>query len=94
MAVKVRSVTRRGHGMTVAPSPFNGVKLELGLLLVVGLGLWLVHEDLVSEPVWQLALLFGYGAGAALWLVLRTHRVSRAAVAELSVDRPRPRRGA
>ena len=80
--MKARSVTRRKSRLTVAPSPLNGVKLELGVLLAVGLCLWFVHERVAGDALWQLVLLFGYGAGAALWVVLRARRVSRAVAAE------------
>jgi hypothetical protein len=63
--------------MTVAPSPFNGVKVELGIALLLGLLLWLVHERLVSGTPGQLMLLLGYGCLAAAWLVWRTRRVLR-----------------
>jgi hypothetical protein len=71
--------------MTVAPSPFNGVKVELGIALLLGLLLWLVHERLVSGTPGQLLLLLGYGWLAAGWLVWRTRGVlrrQRAAAAE------------
>lgn len=69
------SVPRRRRGFTVAVSPFNPVKLELAVILVVGLLLLIVHGRLVDGALAQLGLLLAYGVGAMLWLLWRTRRV-------------------
>lgn len=76
------SLSRRSKGFTVAASPFNAVKLDLALLVVVGLVLWIVHDRLVADQLGQLLLLWGYGVLAMGWVVLRTRRVVRRLAAE------------
>jgi len=65
---------RSGKGFGVAPSPLNGVKLELGIALFVGGLLWLAVDSITADLADQLLLLGGYGLVAALWLVLRVRR--------------------
>ena len=73
----LRSLTRKRRGVTVAPSPFNGIKFELGvILLLLPLG-WLVVARLVTDTVTQLMLLFGMASVASLWLLWRTRTVLR-----------------
>ena len=67
--------TQAGFG--VAPSPFNGVKLELGLILVLAIVVWLAADIITPEKSSQLLILFVYGLLAMGWLVLRTRRVLR-----------------
>lgn len=68
-----RSVAR--GSLSVAASPLNGVKFELGVILLVGLLLVPVAGRVFGEPLWQLLALAAYGAAGALWLVLRARRV-------------------
>ncbi len=72
-----QSITRKGRGITVAPSPFNTVKFELGVILVLLPLVWLVVWRLVADPLLQFVVLFGAGGIAAVWLVLRTRSVLR-----------------
>lgn len=65
------------RGFSIAPSPLNGVKLELGLILVVGMLLAVVHARIAHGVLAQLVLLGGYGLAAMAWLLVRTHRVLR-----------------
>lgn len=76
------SVSRQRRGFTVGASPFNGVKLDLGILLVIGGLLWLVHDRLIGAPLGQLALLSGYGLVAMGWIIYKTRRVIRSLAAE------------
>ncbi|MDQ7075954.1 MAG: hypothetical protein Q9O24_12610 [Gammaproteobacteria bacterium] len=69
------SVAQRGAGMTVEASPFNGVKLELGIILALLLMLWLVHDFWLHESVSQLLLLFVGGLLGMGWLIWRTQKV-------------------
>lgn len=72
------SVAQRRRGVTVAPSPLNGVKLELAIILFLGIVVWVVHYRL--PVLWaQFALLGGYGFAAMMWLLWRTRRVIKAA---------------
>ena len=61
----------------MAHSPFNDVKFELGVILVVGVLLLLVQRP-IDLPGWlSWLLLLGYGLVGMLWLLIRTHRVLR-----------------
>ena len=64
-----RSVAR--GSLSVAASPLNGVKFELGVILFVGLLLVPVAGRLFADPLWQVLALAVYGCAGALWLVLR-----------------------
>jgi hypothetical protein len=64
-------------GMSVAASPFNSVKLELGFALFFGIILWLAVDFITHSFGTQLLLLVGYGVIASLWLVTRTRQVLR-----------------
>jgi len=66
-----------GKGFGVAASPLNSVKLELGIILFVGLLLWLAVDSITADLAYQLLILGGFSAAGALWLVLRTRRTLR-----------------
>ena len=74
MAEDSRSVTG-GKGMTVAPSPLNEVKLDLAIILVVGVLLLLVQGRLLDSLLAQLLVLASYGALGMLWIVIRARDV-------------------
>lgn len=69
------SVTGKRRFVTVAPSPFNAVKYELGVLLFLAVPVWILVVKLVVGDGRQLLCLLAYGALAALWLVLRVRHV-------------------
>lgn len=75
--MKARSLARDKVGFTVAPSPLNAVKLELALVGIGGALLWLLQDRIVADALGQLALLAGYGAAGAAWLVYRARAVVR-----------------
>lgn len=77
MNERARSVPGSGKSFAVAASPFNAVKLSLGVMIVVGLLLVLVTGRLTSSTPTQLLLLVSYGVIAAIWLVHRTRVVLR-----------------
>lgn len=64
-----------GKGFTVAPSPLNIVKLDLGIILVVGMLLLLIQGRIVDSLLLQLLLLTTYGLLGMVWIVIRTRRV-------------------
>ena len=64
---------KKGFGVTA--SPFNRVKLELGIILCLGILLWLAADSITASLAAQLLLLAAYGIGGMLWLVWRTRRV-------------------
>lgn len=77
MNERARSVPGSGKSFAVGASPFNAVKLSLGVIIFVGVLLVLVTGRLTSSVPVQLLLLVSYGAIAALWLLQRTRRVLR-----------------
>ena len=76
MAENSRSVTG-GKGMTVAPSPLNEVKLDLAIILVVGILLLLAQGRLVDGLLAQLLVLASYGVLGMLWIIVRARQVLR-----------------
>ncbi len=64
----------KGH-FAVSASPFNGVKLELALVLIVGLILWLVSEQLFPHRMEAFFMLIGYSLLAAGWIILRVRNI-------------------
>ena len=69
------SVTQTGKGFAVAASPLNEVKLDLALLLVVGIILLIIEDKLIEQLAGQILLLFVYGLLAATWIIFRVKRV-------------------
>ena len=69
------SLSRRRKVFTVQASPFNAIKLDLALILIVGVVVLVTHDRLVEHQLGQLAILVGYGFAAMLWVVMRTRRV-------------------
>ena len=65
----------RTKTFTVAPSPFNRIKFELGVILLIGLLLLLVTGRVVGSVKLQLALLAAYGLVGTAWLLIRTYRI-------------------
>ena len=82
MAKEVNSVTG-GRGFAVAASPLNGVKLDLAIILVVGVLLLLVQGRVLDNLWLQLLLLSSYGLLGMLWIIVRARRV----VARLAQNR-------
>jgi hypothetical protein len=76
MAENSRSVTGR-KGMTVAPSPLNEVKLELAIILVVGVLLLLAQGRIVDSLFVQLLVLVSYGVLGMLWIIVHARQVLR-----------------
>jgi hypothetical protein len=74
MAKEAESVAG-DKGMTVAPSPLNEVKLELGIILAVGVLLLLAQGRVLDSLLLQLLLLTSYGLIGLIWIVVRTRRV-------------------
>jgi hypothetical protein len=78
MNKRARSVTRERKSFAVAASPFNVVKLALGIIIVIGVLLVLVTGKLAANPATQVLLLGSYGVISAVWLVAKTRQVERA----------------
>ncbi len=73
----LRSITRKRRTVTVAPSPFNGIKFELGIILLLLPLIWVVVERLVADTLLEFALLLAAASLASAWLVWRTRTVLR-----------------
>ena len=80
----------RDKTFTVAPSPFNSVKFELGVILFAGLLLLLAHGRFIDSPRLQLVLLIAYGISGMAWLIVRTRRIllRQQAIARQLPDEP------
>lgn len=79
------SVTGR-QGWTVAPSPFNEVKLDLGVILTVGIVLLLVQGRALDSLWAQFLVLACYGLLGMLWIILRVRRI----MARMAREREQP----
>lgn len=64
-----------GKGMTVAPSPLNEVKLDLGIILAVGGLLLLAQGRVLDSLLLQLLVLVSYGFIGLIWIVVRTRQI-------------------
>ena len=65
------------RGVTVYASPFNTIKLELGIILLLGVIAWILVDMLVANPVSQLLYLGGFGLASMSWIVLRIKILKR-----------------
>jgi len=74
----------RGH-VAVSASPFNGVKFELALILVIGL----ILERLFPHRIEAFIMLVGYSLLAAGWIILRVRNVLKQTL-ELKVKQAEP----
>lgn len=68
---------RRVDGFGVAASPFNKVKFELGIIMCIGVLLWLAVDSITAHVGAQLLILFSYSLTAMIWLVVRTRKIVR-----------------
>ena len=64
-------------GWGVSASPFNGVKLELVLILIVGITFGLLIYNLLENDFLQVLALAAYGVLASVWLIARTRSLAR-----------------
>ena len=69
---------------SVAASPFNGIKLELAIILIVGFVLWLVLDSITDNDLTHVAALLIYSCSAAAWLAWRV----RSIVQQIEKSRP------
>lgn len=63
------------RAFAVAASPFNGIKIELGIAILLGAILWLAADSITADESAQWLILLGYGLSSMCWLVLRTRAV-------------------
>lgn len=62
---------------SIAPSPFNPVKLELGVIIVLAVVLLAAVHISITEPLVQIMALFLFGLFAAAWIALRIRMIAR-----------------
>lgn len=74
---KTPSVTRKRREITVAPSPFNPVKFELGLIMLLAVAVYVMVEKWVDNSLLRWTVLAATGILSMLWLILRSMQVSR-----------------
>jgi len=72
--VKSRSDPAR---LSVAASPLNPVKIELGVILWVAVLLWLALSRIGASPTLQILALAGFSCVGMVWLLARTRSVVR-----------------
>lgn len=72
---KPESLPENKKGFTVNASPLNPVKLELGIILIVGILLLLINGYITDSRTTQFLILGGYGVFAMAWLVVRARSV-------------------
>jgi hypothetical protein len=65
----------RSREFRVGASPFNTVKFDLGVLLVIGVLVWLLIDRMSEDLVIQLMVLAGYGLASMLWIIFHTRRI-------------------
>jgi len=74
--------TSRSFG--VAASPFNGVKLKLGISIILGMLLWLGADSITVNEGTQFLMLLAYSLLSMIWLMVHTRAVLRRCEAEQS----------
>ncbi|MDH5231342.1 MAG: hypothetical protein OEZ58_08685 [Gammaproteobacteria bacterium] len=74
---KNASVTQADKGFTISASPFNPVKFDLGVILILAIGIWLLVGVVTSQALIQILIMFSYGISSMIWLVLKIRRIYR-----------------
>jgi hypothetical protein len=67
--------SNKSNTFGVAPSPFNGIKLELGIVIVVAALLLIGVDSITQDTLIQIGVLFLAGASAMVWIIWRTRRI-------------------
>ena len=67
--------TEKDTAFTVAASPFNTIKLELVIVLIIGFLLWIVLNSITDNDWAHIVILFVYSVGGAVWLSVRVRKV-------------------
>jgi len=65
------SVPENPSGFTIAASPLNPVKFELGIILIIGFSLIFIVSGSVDSQALQIILLAVYGFLSMFWLIYR-----------------------
>lgn len=59
----------------VSASPLNSVKLDLAILLMIGIVVFIMVTQFVHSTVWQFLVLFFYGFIGMGWLIHKTRKI-------------------
>lgn len=71
-----QSLARKDKGFTVEASPFNVVKVDLAIILFVGIVLLVIHESLSGDPAVQIGVLGLYGLGSMFYVMMKVRKVA------------------
>lgn len=69
-------------GFSVAASPFNGIKLDIGIFLLVGIILLVVLENISISATIEWLVLAGYGLMTFLWVFIRARKILKKTLEE------------
>jgi len=64
-------------GFAVAASPYNAVKMDLAVLVLLGVIVWVIHDQITTQFYAQVLILGGYGCATMMWVITRVRQVSR-----------------
>lgn len=74
---KERSVPETDNRFTVNASPFNPVKFELGVIVVLGVSLLAGSGQLFSTYEMEVAVLGLFGLVSMMWIIVRIKGIQR-----------------
>ena len=60
----------------MAASPFNSVKLELAIIIVLVILLWVILEAATGSILVHISALLLFSSVAAIWLIFRVRKLS------------------
>ncbi len=69
------SNSKSNKGFSVPASPFNGVKLEIGVFACLGIILLILLESTSVSLLTELSVLAGFGLFVLVWVYVRAGRV-------------------
>ena len=72
---KPGSVPENKTGFTVAASPLNPVKLELGIILIIGFCLFFILSSVIDSQIMQIGVLSGFGCLSLFWIIYRVRKL-------------------
>ena len=65
------TATPAKSGFSVASSPFNAIKLEIAIIIIIAFLLWAVLNSITDNDLTHVAILFLYSMTGAVWVVAR-----------------------
>lgn len=72
---KLGSVPENKTGFTVTASPLNPVKLELGIILIIGFFLFFIVSSVIDSQVTQIGILGLFGLISMSWIIYRVRKL-------------------